>query len=65
MSNNFENAMHHGYSAEDMRADIEEQEGRCRDLGCFLCVYRDRNSPTCDRVRDGEMERCPYYKKEV
>lgn len=61
----FEEALHQGYSAEDMAADMKEKEIRCMDLGCNSCRYQDRNSPTCERMIDGDLNVCPYYKEEV
>ena len=68
MGNGYEEALHQGYSAADMAADMEEMEKRMQDIGCFDCKYRDRNSRTCDvviRDESGTYQRCPYYKKEV
>ena len=64
MGNGYEEAMHQGYSAADMAADMEEIEKRVEGLGCRICKYRDWNSRTCDNVISGFLERCPYFKKE-
>ena len=63
MSNGFEVAMHQGYSAADLAADMKEKEIRCMELGCNSCKYRDWNSATCDRMIDGDLSTCPYYKE--
>lgn len=66
MVNNFEEALHQGYSAADMVADIKENEERCMQLGCGECKYRYHNSPTCDMIfRESAIyARCPYFRKE-
>lgn len=70
MGNAFEEARHHGYTAEDMAADMKEMEDRMAFLGCPNCRYSDRNSPTCDNIIRDECNiyrcGCPLYsRKEV
>ena len=52
MGNGFEEAMHQGFSAAEMAADMKEMEDRCEALGCLSCLYRDRYAAICGRVID-------------
>lgn len=65
MGNAFEEAMHQGYSAADLSADMEEFTERLQEIGCFTCIYRERNSSTCSVVlnEDKLYPKCPYRKE--
>ena len=65
MSDPFEEARHHGYSAADLAADMKELEERCEALGCDSCSYRDGNYAICVRVIEDEKlyKYCPYKKE--
>lgn len=62
MSNDFENALHQGYSAADMAADMAEVEARTNELGCYCCRYGQEYHPTCNNIIAGCLGRCPYFK---
>ena len=68
MSDAFEEAKHHGYSAADMAADMQEIKDRMEMLGCPICKYRNLTSHTCDAVIKDELGiykcGCPFWKKE-
>lgn len=65
MGNGYEEALHQGYSAEEMARDIREAEQRAEELGCRICKYQDYNSPTCRRIFEdsGLYKKCPYFMK--
>ena len=59
----FENAVHHGYTAADMAADQAEATQRMKALGCFSCRYGTLYHPTCNRIIQGSLMKCPYFKE--
>lgn len=59
----FENALHQGYTAADMAADVEEATQRMNALGCFSCRYGKIAHPTCRGVIKGSLMKCPYRKE--
>jgi len=65
MANEFEEARHQGYSAADMKADIEEQKNRINELGCLTCAYGESHFNTCITVREVTTlySKCPYRKE--
>lgn len=63
MNNAYEEALHNGYTPSDMAADMKEAQARSEALGCHECFYLSRNSRTCAAVLEGELPRCPYFKK--
>lgn len=61
----FEEAMHQGYSREDMAADMTEMEIRADKLRCFECAYRNRAARACIAVLESEwLTQCPNFKKD-
>ena len=66
MSNEFEDALHQGFTRSEMAQEMDEREMRANELGCLSCVYRARASKTCDAIieMDDTFHDCPYYKKE-
>lgn len=66
MSNAFEDAMHHGYSAEEMAQDMKEWLDTARRLGCTDCIYGKDYHVTCYNIIQNEDNyiKCPFYKKE-
>ena len=62
MSNDFENALHQGYTQADLAADEAEATQRMKELGCFACKYGARYR-ACETVIEGDYDRCPYYKE--
>lgn len=67
MGNAFEEAVHHGYSAAEMAADMQEQMDNMRRLGCNNCVYIKDYHYTCVNVISNADNyiKCPYFKKEA
>lgn len=65
MSNPFEEAMHQGYSAADMVADMNEMQERMNHLGCEGCKYGILYHPTCNGIIQGSMAKCPYRKEKT
>lgn len=66
MGNGFEEAMHHGYSAEEMAADMQEQMDVMRRLGCNNCTHLNDYHVTCFNILTNEEKyiKCPFFKEE-
>jgi Uri superfamily endonuclease len=64
---NFEEAVHHGFSKEELAQEMAEKMTRVDELGCSGCRYKFRNYKSCETVielADRFKGICPYFKKE-
>lgn len=65
--NNFEEAMHHGFSRADVAQEIKEMDERMHQLGCLRgCIHFQKCSPVCDCIirHDEKWDKCNFYIKE-
>lgn len=64
--NNFEEAMHHGFSRADVAQEIKVLDERMHQLGCNSCFHAKENSPVCDCIirHDEKWDSCNFYAKE-
>lgn len=65
MSNNFEEAIHQGFSRSDMAQEVSDTTERMEELGCFHCVHGRQCSPSCARIIDDEetFKTCHFFKE--
>lgn len=66
---NFEDAMHQGFSREELAQEMRKIEERMHGLGCDTCQHQCENSPVCQTIitQPQKFFSCGFYceKEEV